>query len=178
MFGTPSTVLPLPRYANSSNPKSLPSFTQASLAISWLGTIISIFFLPFIIWRLITPSAVNVLPVPVPFATSIPGLSLEYRRFSIAFISSCCSEYNKGSVSAMLASSAALIGVSSFTCCCRFNLSVASSEDFRSVPFSLEVFPEISLPCLSRTGTLPPPVPSLRSCPESLVPRCEASDVF
>lgn len=106
------------------------------------------------------------------------GLSLEYRRFSIAFISSCCSEYNKGSVSAMLASSAALIGVSSFTCCCRFSLSVASSEDFRSVPFSLEVFPESPWLCLSRMETPLPPAPSLRFCPESLVPRCEASDVF
>lgn len=106
------------------------------------------------------------------------GLSLEYRRFSIAFISSCCSEYNKGSVSAMLASSAALIGVSSFTCCCRFNLSVASSEDFRSISFSIEVFPESPWLCLSRTETPLPPVPLPHPRPESPVPRCEASDVF
>lgn len=105
------------------------------------------------------------------------GLSLEYRRFSIAFISSCCSEYNKGSVSAMLASSAALIGVSSFTCCCRFNLSVASSEDWCSVPFWSEVCSENPWLCLLRTETPLLPVRSPHSGPESPAPRCEVSDV-
>lgn len=106
------------------------------------------------------------------------GLSLEYRRFSIAFISSCCSEYNKGSVSAMFASSAALIGVSSFTCYCCFNLSVASSEGCRLVSFLIEVFPESPWLCLSRMETPLPPAPLPRPRPESPAPRCELSDVF
>ncbi len=87
--------------AEISSPSSLPEFCQSSITLSD-GAIIRMLFFPVAAKRLITPSPVNVLPVPVPFVNNIPYPFGTAKRVSALNTSSCWASVRMGSVSRIL----------------------------------------------------------------------------